>query len=349
MNKNYSDNGTTPYVPQSYLDYKRMNKYSNKYGNDIGYYNSNDKYKRDYRDNMDKHKNRERDRSTHYDYRDRDRYKNDDRHNRLDRDRSRDRDRDRYRDRDHSRDYNRSRDTITSRDSAGYNRIRERYDREYIKDKKIRSPSRDMIKSNGNNDKMNKNEDKNEEQIRECPNWLSKGCCANFRECQYFHDGVECQTWVEYGKCVKFEKGNCEGGHHRSIWKQNDVIPTTNNGNDGNNGNKDSKYKYNGSFNNDDDNVSISSLDSNASVSTKELHKIRINVIKLIKKRREIGLNHLFDQYYDFYGTKMNIDIFGFLNIVSFVKTIKCLCVATAINGKPIIIYRSNKRNRKYK
>merc|ERR1712217_490954 len=59
---------------------------------------------------------------------------------------------------------------------------------------------------------------KDEEQISECPDWINKQVCDSFRTCPYFHDGVECDTWVEYGTCPEKEKGGCKLFHHRSIW-----------------------------------------------------------------------------------------------------------------------------------
>merc|ERR1712228_911193 len=62
----------------------------------------------------------------------------------------------------------------------------------------------------------------NEEQISECPDWINLQVCDSFKSCPYFHDGVECNTWVEYGKCDEKdnEDSQCKNMHHRSIWIQ---------------------------------------------------------------------------------------------------------------------------------
>merc|ERR1712130_90190 len=67
-----------------------------------------------------------------------------------------------------------------------------------------------------------KKKDENEEQISECPDWINRQICDSFRSCPYFHDGVECDTWVEYGKCPEKDAGKCKEYHHRSIWIQDE-------------------------------------------------------------------------------------------------------------------------------
>lgn len=67
------------------------------------------------------------------------------------------------------------------------------------------------------------------EQVVECPDWLNKGVCLNFRQCPHFHHSVECDFWIEYGKCNGKNSGECKL-YHRKIW-----IPVSINSNDNSN------------------------------------------------------------------------------------------------------------------
>ena len=95
-----------------------------------------------------------------------------------------------------------------------------------IKHKRKRKRRKRKRKSNGIQHNLNQviiplpPPPKDEEQISECPDWINKQVCDSFRSCPYFHEGVECDTWVEYGKCPDKEAGNCKMYHHRSIWVQ---------------------------------------------------------------------------------------------------------------------------------
>lgn len=55
------------------------------------------------------------------------------------------------------------------------------------------------------------------EEILECPNFHAKGFCNRFKTCRYYHDGVECDTFIEQGTCPD---ETCPY-YHRSIWERN--------------------------------------------------------------------------------------------------------------------------------
>jgi len=63
------------------------------------------------------------------------------------------------------------------------------------------------------------------EEILECPNFHAKGFCNRFRDCRYFHDGVECEKWIEEGQC---ENEECFL-YHRSLWHRNRKAKITKN------------------------------------------------------------------------------------------------------------------------
>eukprot|EP01083_Nonionella_stella_P221634 791628_1 len=252
-----------------------------------------------------------------------------------------------------------------------------------------------------------------EEQITECPDWINKQVCDSFRTCPYFHDGVECDTWVEYGKCPEKDNGQCKDFHHRSIWIQSDKSNDKNNQDisqkkfhDKNNNHKkkvhndkkdssnhkstpkkEKKYskkeskrekhvhetrehkrdrdrdrKDNNNNNNIkdvihqvkdktyrdykrdisvDSHVSVSSISSSCSNQTRELQVLKINVAKMVKKKRKVYKTELKQMYFDTFNTELNIDDYGYLNIVSFLKSIKCLAMHQGSNGSPLIVYNS--------
>lgn len=81
----------------------------------------------------------------------------------------------------------------------------------------------DVINSRNNHQNNNSNieapikQDELEE-ILECPKFLNSGVCDQFRTCPYFHDGAECETWIECGQCKQKEYGTCNF-KHRQLWK----------------------------------------------------------------------------------------------------------------------------------
>jgi len=56
-----------------------------------------------------------------------------------------------------------------------------------------------------------------DEEVLECPDFVHKGKCDNFKSCPFFHEQIECENWIELGECARYGSGACKL-KHRQYW-----------------------------------------------------------------------------------------------------------------------------------